>query len=135
MAQPIKFQPRIMEGYYLDQKIPLKKGINFFVIADRRAFYKFFGKLNRPDTPSFDYENVVVMAMRPQNRQWFLSFSPNAIKAGNYIELYCNERHDKHKIPYTCYPIAVAAIPRYFSVTTINFYNNKNKLYTSLPAK
>lgn len=136
IAQPLTFQPRMLEGFYLDQKIPLKKGLNFFVITDRREFYKYFGKINKPDTPRFEFEDVIVMAMRPQNRQSFLSFAPDAMKAGNYIEVYCNAKHDKHKIPYTCYPIAVAAIPRYFSVTAINFYNNeKKKLYVSLPSK
>lgn len=125
----------MMEGYYLDAKVPLKKGLNFFVIKDRKLFQRYFGKQNRPDTPRFDFEEVIVMAMRPQKKESYLSFAPDAMKAGYYIEIYCHEDHKKFKIPYVFYPIAVAAIPKYISVTSINFYDNKNKLYISLPAK
>lgn len=132
-AQPLKFTPRSMEGFYLDERVPLKKGLNFFVITERKEFIKYFGLINKPDTPDFDYEAAIVVAMPPQDRQSFLSFTPHAFKAGNYVEIYFTAKHDKHKIPYTAHPIVVAAIPKYLSVTTVNFYEDeKKKLYKSI---
>lgn len=126
-AQPIYFKLRPMEGYNLDPKIKLEKGLNFFVISDRRNFIKHFGWINKPDTPRFDYEHVLVMAMPPTNTQAFLNFEKDAAKAGNYIEVYCGVKKDKHEIPYTEYPIVVAAIPKYFHVNQVRFYENDRK--------
>ncbi len=116
-----------MEGYYLDSKVPLKKGLNFFVISDRSKFIKYFGRINKADTPRFDFEHVLVMALPPSNKEAKLSFLPEAAKAGNFIEIYCNATSDKHEVPYTTHPIIVAAIPKYFSVTKVNFYNEESK--------
>ena len=123
-------------GFYLDEKIPLEKGLNFFVLDKRKEFIKHFGLINKPDTPNFRFHHVIVMAMRPTKEQWFLSFEEDAVKAGNFIEVYCNVRHEKHEITYFDHPIVTAAIPRYFSVRKVNFYDKETKkLLASVPIK
>lgn len=125
-----------MTGFYLDDKIPLQKGLNFKVITNRRDFIKHFGLINKPDTPNLRFNHVIVMAMPPTKEQWFLSFEDTAVRAGNFIEVYCGIRHDKHDITYLDRPIVTAAIPRFFNVRTVNFYDRQTKkLLASVPIR
>lgn len=126
-AQPRKFKLKPLTGYYLDDRIDLKDGLNFMVISNRRDFIKHFGLMNRPDTPNFDYHHVIVIALPPTKEQYFLSYEPEAAKAGDFIEVYCNIKHEKHKITYCDHPIVTAIIPRYFSVRKVNFYDKATK--------
>ncbi|HRO41688.1 MAG TPA: hypothetical protein PL009_02570 [Flavipsychrobacter sp.] len=126
-AQPREFKLKQLTGFYLDDKIPLEKGLNFKVITNRRDFIKHFGLINKPDTPNLRFNHVIVLALQPTKEQWFLSFEETAIRAGNYIEVYCSIKYDKHKITYLDRPIATAAIPKYFSVKTVNFYDKETK--------
>lgn len=135
-AQPRKFKLRQLTGFYLDDKVPLTKGFNFMIITNRRSFIKHFGLINKPDTPNLQYNQVIVMAMPPTKEQWFLSFEDTAVRAGNYIEVYCNVRREKHDITYLDRPIVTASLPKFFSVRTINFYDNKTKkLLGTVPVK
>ncbi len=126
-GQPKKFKLRPITGFYLDEKIPLEKGFNFKIITNRKDFIKHFGLINKPDTPNFRIHHVIVMAMPPTKEQWFLNFEDTAVRAGNFIEVYCNTEHDKHKITYFDHPIVTATIPRFFYLNTVNFYDNKTK--------
>jgi hypothetical protein len=135
-AQPQWFKIRPLEGFFLDNKVPLKKGLNFFVIRDRKKFISWFGQINKPDTPNFDYVNVVVMALPPSKKYSQIGFYPNAAKAGTFIEIYCSVDKNQFELTYTAYPIVVATIPKYFSVTKVNFYNAEDKkLLASVPVK
>jgi len=135
-AQPQQFKIKPLEGFFLDGKVPLEKGPNFFVIKDRKKFISWFGHINKPDTPNFDFVNVVVMALRPTKKQAQIGFYPNAVKAGNYIEIYCTIEENKFPLTYTAYPIVLASIPKYFSVTKVNFYDlEEKKLLASVPIK
>ena len=126
-AQPQYFRLKPMEGYFLDTKVPLKEGPNFFVISDRRKFIKYFGQINKPDTPNFNFDHVIVMALPPSKKQSLIGFMPQAAKAGNFIEVYCVMDLNKYPVTYTSYSIVAARIPRYFSVTRVNFYNDESK--------
>ncbi len=133
-SQPQSFEMRPLEGYYLDAKIPLKKGLNFFVISDQKTFTKYFGNIHKADAPRFDFEHVLVMAMPDTKKQMILEIAPNAVKAGNYIEVYCSaKKKNKHTLTYFDHPIVVIAIPKYFSVNEINFYDKEElKLLESI---
>ena len=126
-AQEQYFKLKPMEGYFLDSKVPLKEGPNFFVISDRRKFIKYFGNIKKADTPNFDYDHVIVMALPPSKKQSVVGFVPDAAKAGNFIEVYCIMETDKYPLTYTSYPIVAARIPKYFSVTKVSFYSNDKK--------
>lgn len=133
-AQPREFNLKSLTGFYLNEKIPLEKGLNFKVISNRKEFIKHFGLINKPDTPNFSKHHVIVMALPPTKEQWFLNFETKAYRAGNYLEVYCDIKHDKHKITYIDYPIVTAAIPRFFRVNTVNFYDRESrKLLASVP--
>lgn len=135
-AQPQWFKIKPLEGFFLDSKVPLKKGLNFFVIRDRKKFISWFGQINKPDTPNFDYDNVVVMALPASKKYSQIGFYPNAAKAGNYIEVYCSIDKNQFELTYTAYPIVVATIPKYFSVTKVNFYDAEDKkLLASVPIR
>jgi hypothetical protein len=128
LAQPTPLKLRPMTGYFLDPKYRLDEGPNFLVISDRGKFIKLFGQISKPDTPVFDFEHVLVMALPPTKEQMRLGFEIQAFRAGPYIEVYCTyERISKHKLTYTSYPIVVAAIPRYFGVSQIRFYETKKR--------
>lgn len=126
-AQPRQITVKPLVGFYLNDRVHLEKGLNFMVINDRKDFIRHFGVVNKPDTPNFRFNDVVVMAMPPTREQYFLSFDEKGYRAGNYIEVYCEVKHDKHEITYTDYPIVTAAIPRFFSVRTVNFYDKESK--------
>ena len=67
------------------------------------------------------------MALPPSKKQSVIGFIPDAAKAGNFIEVYCIMETDKYPLTYTSYPIVAARIPKYFSVTKVNFYSNDKK--------
>ena len=135
-AQPQYFRIKPLEGYFLDTKVPLKEGPNFFVIRDRKKFIKYFGEVNKPDTPNLEFNHVIVLALPPTKKQASIGFMPTAAKAGNYIEVYCVIEENKFPLTYTAYPVVLAQIPKYFSVTKVNFYNDKTKeLIASVPIR
>lgn len=126
-TQPQTLELRTLTGYHANDKLKLSKGINYLVFSNEREFERYFGKSYAEDKPNFDFEHVLVMITRPTDEQYFLSFAATASKAGNYIEVYCNVRKEKHLLTYIDHPIALVAIPKYFAVTSINLYSNKKK--------
>jgi len=137
VAQPFFVELRPLEGYFVDPKYPLKKGPNCFVITNTRQFEKMFGRIDKPDAPDFELERVVVMAYPPTVHPTSLAMHPKVAKAGNYMEIYVDASEDKkNKLPYTAYPVVVAAVPIYFAVSKFNFYNEKTKkLIASVPVR
>lgn len=123
--QPVKIKP-LRDYYFIGQGMLLKSGINCFAITDRETFDKFFGKTNRPDTPAFVSEIMLVMLMRESKQDSKLSFDRVDMKAGNFIEVYCSSNLNKGRLTYTTYPIAACTIPKYKGITKLNFYNSKN---------
>jgi hypothetical protein len=123
--QPVKIRP-LRDYYFIGQGMQLKTGINCFAITDREAFDKFFGKTNRPDTPAFANEIMLVMLMRESKQDSKLMFDRVDMKAGNFIEVYCSANMNKGRLTYTMYPIVACTIPKYKGITTLNFYSSKN---------
>ena len=126
-AQPREVHLRPLDGYFLDPKVPLKEGPNFFIIRDRNKFIKYFGRVSKPDTPNLRFNQVIVMALPPTDKQARIAFMPKAMRAGNYIEVYCIVEENKYPLTYTSYPIVLAEIPKYFGVSKVNFYNHATR--------
>lgn len=126
-AQPQPIELRILQGYYANEKLKLDDGVNYIVFSKERDFERYFGHIEKEDQPNFDFEYVIVMLTKPTKEQYFLSFKPAGMKAGDFIEVYCSVKYDKHELTYYDHPIAIAAIPKYFAVTKINFYNDDEK--------
>lgn len=132
-AQPQAIELRVLQGYHANNKLKLDKGVNYLIFSKQRDFERYFGKIKREDMPNFEFEHVIVMLTAPTKEQYFLSFQPKAMKAGYYIEVYCSVKYDKHELTYFDHPIAIAALPKYFAVTQINFYSDgKKKLLKSV---
>lgn len=125
LAQPISFSVRPIEGYQLDPKKQLSSDLNFFVVSDERTFKRMFGTPNEVTAPDFEFDQVIVMAMKPTKREVFIRFAQDAYKAGNYLEVYCSiERVGRHKLTYEYMPLAIAVVPKFFHVNQVRFYSN-----------
>lgn len=135
-AQPSTVKIRPLEGYFILDEHLLEKGINCLVISDRREFIKYFGLVNRPDTPQFTKEVMIVLALSPTKKQSKISLERATMKAGDYLEVYCGIQLNLFPLTYTAYPIVAGTVPRLPGITTINFYNQKGmKQMASLPVK
>jgi hypothetical protein len=126
-AQPTNVKLRMLEGYYPLNGTYYHKGPNLWVITDQKTFDRYFGVINKPGAPDFEIEMVLVMTLPPTKRDAKLSFEKIGKRAGSYIEVYCDVQENLGKLPYVAYPTVVAAIPIYFKVSHINFYEAKKK--------
>lgn len=135
-AQPTQVQTKTLRDYFfIGEGIDLKSGVNFFAVTTRKQFNRFFGETNRPDTPNFSKEIMLVMVMPASNHDAKLSFDRVDARAGNFIEVYCNIQQRGGKLPYTTYPLSVCAIPKYADVKKLRFYNNKMRLIETVDVK
>ncbi|WP_276131874.1 hypothetical protein [Polluticoccus soli] len=135
-AQPKLVNVKPLYNYdFVGDASDLKPGINCFVITQRKHFDKFFGKTNRPDTPHFAKENVLVLLMPETRKDSKLSFKRVDTKAGDFIEAYCNLDLYKGTVNYKFYPMALAVIPKYPGIKKVNFYNDKTRLIKSVEIK
>lgn len=128
-AQPSTVKVRHLRDYHYvgsNQMLELKEGINCFVLTNRKQYEKFFGTTTRPDTPDFANEVMLLLLMRSSNKDAKLAFQKIDMKAGNFIEVYCDVKTNLGKMTYTAYPTVACAIPRYSNVQIMKFYNAKN---------
>lgn len=126
-SQPQQVELKPMQDYYfLGDATHLKDGVNCYVITSRKDFKKIFGETNRPDTPFFDREWMLVLLM--PKTQWHnkVDFQQISMKAGHYIEVYCKVVNSNKKLTYDFFPIKVCRIPKYKGVTKIKFYNERH---------
>jgi hypothetical protein len=114
-----------MPDYYYVGKQQLKPGVNYFVISERKLFEKMFGKTNRADTPHFSKEVMLVLLVDETNKDAKLEVNKVNMKAGDFVEVYCDIDLNKGKLPYKAYPIATYVIPRYKGTDKVNFYDAK----------
>lgn len=126
-AQPIYVKIRPLEGYFIDPKIPLKEGLNYFVFRDNRKFEKFFGKIDKPEAPDFEMERVIAIVHSPTKKQTQLGLYPKVAKAGDYMEVYFNFNMEKHNLTYESSPIVVAAVPIHFVTRKFKFYDEPTR--------
>jgi hypothetical protein len=125
-AQPVPVKLRQMPNYfYIDKSITLKRGLNCIVISEKKMFERMFGKYDRPDTPNFAKEIVLVMLMPASKKESNLKFERVMMKAGDFVEVYSKVRLNHHTIPYMQNAIAVAALPRIPGVRRVMFYKDE----------
>ncbi|MBS1771796.1 MAG: hypothetical protein JST82_02965 [Bacteroidetes bacterium] len=126
-SQPGQVPVRRLDNYYyIGTRLNLKNDVNCFVVTTRREFTRFFGETVRPDTPDFSKEVMLILLMPSSDRNTKLSFDKISMKAGGFLEVYCNVKTDKHKMPYKLAPIEVAVVPRFKETKNVNFYNLKH---------
>lgn len=124
-AQPQQVPVRFLHDYYYYGTTPLNVGVNAFVATSRKDFKKLFGETNRPDTPDFSKEWMIVLVMPKTKWDAKINISNVSMKAGSFIEVYTKVFEGKHKLTYDVYPIKVALIPKYNGISVINFYDGK----------
>lgn len=124
-AQPEKVPIRFLQDYYYYGTTPLKEGVNAFIVTKRRDFEKLFGKTNRPDTPDFSKEWMVVLAMPKTKWNAKIEIDKVSTKAGSFIEVYTHIDDGRRKYSYDSYPIKVALIPKYKNIKKLNLYEGR----------
>lgn len=124
-AQPVPVKIRQLPTYYFIEKSGerLKNGVNYFVITDRKVFEKMFGKSSRADTPQFSKEMVLVMVMPASKKESTLRFERVMMQAGDFVEVYCKQDLNHHKVNYEMSATAVAALPKSVGVKKVIFYD------------
>lgn len=132
-AQPIYVSLRPLSGYFIQERFQLKDKINYMVIENDRQFNRMFGKIKKNGAPNFELERVIVIACPPTQKQVIIGLYPKVAKAGNFMEVYCTYKEKHEKLPYTAYPVVLAAVPIYFAVRQFKFYDEESrKLITTV---
>lgn len=128
IAQPAEVQMKKLGGYFFSGgESTLKPGVNFFVVQRKQEFEKLFGK-GRADTPNFNKEWMLVMVMPATKKDIQLEFNRISMRAGTFVEVYCDLNKLRGKLlTYEANPIAVCTIPRFETVKTVNFYEDRKK--------
>ena len=135
-AQPTPINVKPLYHYdFVGINIDLKPGVNCFVITNHKQMEKFFGKTNRPDTPDFSKEQVLVLLVPPAKKDAKLSFDRINMKAGNFVEVYCTTKLNLGRLTYTATPVAVCTIPIYPGVEKVKFYNDDMRLIKAVDVK
>ncbi len=104
----------------------LKSGVNCIVLSDRKQFEKIFGTTDRADTPQFAKEWMLVLLLPATKKEAKLDFRRISVKAGDFIEVYCNIETRIQPLTYSYYPISTCVIPKYPGIHKINFYHENN---------
>lgn len=125
-AQPTEVKMKKLNGYFFSgSESMLKKEVNCYVITNKKEFEKFFGR-NRADTPHFSKEWMLILVMPATKKDIQLEFERISMKAGTFVEVYCNLNKLKGKsLTYQANPMAVCTIPRFEKVKTVNFYEER----------
>jgi hypothetical protein len=133
-AQPLRPALKPMPDYYFVGEKDLNSGVNCIVVTSRKQMEKLFGRINRPDTPDFSRELLLVMVMPATKKDPKLAYRSTFSVAGNFVEVYCDINYTRKTVTYIQNPIAVAVIPRYPNVTKVNFYDERRmRLLSSVP--
>ncbi len=138
MAQPKPVEIRMLQDHYFyGDESQLEKGVNAFVLTSRKEYEKFFGTTSRPDTPHFSKEWMLILVMPTTKTDASLAFQSVSVKAGNFMEVYCNVNPKGKKLTYEHHPIAVCAVSKQSAISKVDFYNrNKGvKLMQSVNVK
>ena len=127
-AQPQQIQMRKLQGYYYNgSESRLKKGVNCFVVTDKKEYVRHFGT-GRSDMPNFEKNWILILVMPSTKKDIFLDFNSVSMKAGSFIEVYCDFNKLKGKqLTYETNPLAVCMIPTFNNVNKVNFYEEIKK--------
>lgn len=123
--QPVEIK-RMQDYYFIGNDDELKSGVNCIVLKTRKQFDRMFGTTSRPDTPRFSKELMLVLLMPAGKREAKLEFKRISMKAGGFIEVYCDIDRKVRPLTYVSNPINTCVIPKYPGITKINFYDEYN---------
>jgi hypothetical protein len=122
---------RPLINYFMENTVHLNNGMNCFVITKQSDFRKMFGIAKTMDNkivePDFAKEDVIVIAMPATNHDMVLTYT-DAIRAGDFIEVYCKVQHKKYPLSYEVEHVCAGIIPKYADVKKVRFYDERRKL-------
>jgi hypothetical protein len=129
---------RPLINYFMENSVHLKNGVSCFVITKKEDFRKMFGVAKTMDNkivePDFDKENVIVIAMPATNHDMIMTYT-DAMKAGDFIEVYCKIERKKAPLTYEMEHVCAGIIPKYKEVKNIRFYDEKRRLIGEVKLK
>lgn len=128
-AQPTEVEMTpLADHYFVGDEDKLESGVNCFVIEKMKDYEKFFGRTRRADTPHFEKEWMLVLLMPSTKKDIPLKFNKVSMKAGSFIEVYCDLNNLKGgTLTYEHHPIAVCTIPKYEGINKIEFYEENKR--------
>ncbi len=116
----------MQDHYYIGGDRFLDEDVNCFVLQEMEEYLDFFGKTRRADTPDFSKEWMLILIVPQTKKDIQMKFNRVSMKAGSFIEVYCDLGKLKGKIlTYEQYPLAACTIPKYSNIKTIKFYEEK----------
>lgn len=141
IAQPNTIEVKDMQHYYYfpergEENQNLKKGANCFVLTTRKEMDKMFGKTDRPDTPDFKKEWMLVILMPKAKWHNIVDMELSATLIGTSLMVFCKVKESNKKLTYDHNPIKVCTVPHFKQVKTIIFHSDKHqRIYASIPVK
>lgn len=122
---------RPLLNYFMENTVQLHSGMNCYVITKQADFRKMFGIAKTMDNkivePDFEKENVIVIAMPATKHDMIITYT-DAIRAGDFIEVYCKIQKKKYPLSYEVEHICTGIIPKYPEIKKYKFYDEKRKL-------
>jgi len=114
--------------FFIDPKIPLEDGLNYYVFNKKADFNKLFGltkyHTEKSDIIDFKKELPIALALYPPNSDVHIKFV-RAFKVGSIIEVFFTISRKHYPTTYTTYPLLIGTLPRIADVNTIQFYIDK----------
>lgn len=118
----------LQDYYYIGSERLLDDRVNCFVLEDREQFEDFFGTTRRADTPDFSKEWMLVLVAPETKKDIMMKFTRVSMKAGNFLEVYCDLGRLKGKLlTYEHHPLAACIIPKYENIRLLKFYEEHKK--------
>lgn len=129
-AQPKPVEMRMLQDHYFsgDESL-LEDGLNTIVLTSRKEYEKYFGTTSRPDTPHFSKEWMLILVLPTTKYDASLIFERVSVKAGDFMEVYCNVDTKKKRLTYDHNPIAVCVVPKQANINQVDFYNRRKGLH------
>ncbi|MEZ5016688.1 MAG: hypothetical protein R2800_06530 [Flavipsychrobacter sp.] len=129
-AQPKPVEMRMLQDHYFagDESL-LEQGLNTIVLTSRKEYEKYFGTTSRPDTPHFSKEWMLILVLPTTKYDASLVFERVSVKAGDFMEVYCNVDTKKKKLTYDHNPLAACVVPKQENISKVDFYNRRKGLH------
>ncbi len=122
---------RPLQNFFLDDRVKVDDPHYCRVISKRSDFIKTFGiaktGTNKVELPDFTKDNVIMLALPASEKDVYLTYT-NAIKAGDFIEVYCKINKSRAPLTYTQQHVVLGIIPKYTGLHTIRFYDQRRHL-------
>ena len=129
-AQPydVKIKTLADTIFFIDPKIPLETGLNYYVFNKKADFNKLFGltkyHTEKSNIIDFKKELPIALVLYPATSDVHMQFV-RAFKVGSIIEVFFTISRKHNPTTYTTHPLMIGTLPRIADVNTVQFYIDK----------